>query len=325
MGKTTRSKKDLKDDKSPNKVKKYLTIGAILIVMIIFAGILSSVIANSFEQIDYNEFGLKKNLLTNEIEEQVYEEGLYFIGIFYDFLKFPGTWSTIEFSHDLDADDIPLTAHTKDGLQVVIETSFQFRLNKSDILFLYGQFGMDYKDYFRRVARSAIRDICGQFSAMEFYANRSDVIIAMGDTLFDNLAELIEVGAFQLRNIDLPNSFEQATEQLEVARIEIEIAGYAQQAAIIEAQTLVLQAQAQANITIIEAQAEANSSIIAAQAAAEALNITLTQEGLLLAQLANMTGLNSTELLTYLWIQAILEHDSSYLIIGENTPILFEL
>lgn len=324
MGKSNRPKKDLKEEKPPNKVKKYVKIGAVLIALIIFAGILSSVIYNSFEQIDYNEYGLKKNLLTNEIEEQIYEEGLYFIGIFYDFLKFPSTWATIEFSYDPDADDIPLTAHTKDGLQVVIETSFQFRLNKSDILNLYSQFGMDYKNYFRMVARSAIRDICGQFSAMEFYANRSDVIVAMGNTLFDSLAE-VEIGGFQLRNIDLPNSFEQATEELEVARIDIEIAEYAQQAAIIEAQTLVLQAQAQANITIIEAQAEADSSIIAAQAAAEALNITLTQEGLLLAQLANMTGLNSTELLTYLWIQAILEHDSSYLIIGDNTPILFEL
>lgn len=293
------------------RIKK---IGILLITIIIFSITGLSILVSSFKQIGFNEYGLKQDIWTKEISEEIYEEGFYFIGPFYDFLRFPSTYQTIEFTSAPIADDVPLRTQTKDGLQVKVDVSFQFRFRKADILDLYSQYGNDYKNYFIRVSRSALREVCGEFSAIQFYASRSIVNIAMKNALNDSLASLVDVGEFQLRDIDLPNSFEAATEELEVARIQIEIAQYAQKAAIIEAQTLIIQAQANANITII-----------GAQAAAEALNITLTAEGLLLTELAATIGLNSTELLTYLWIQAILEHDSSYLIIGENTPILWEL
>ncbi len=294
---------------------RHYKLKGIFAIFVLVLGITSvSILVCSFEQIDFNEYGLKQNIWTREFSEEIYEEGLYYIDPLHTFLRFPSTWQTIEFTPDFYSDDIPLSTQTKDGLEVTVDVSFQFRLRKQDLLILYSSYGMDYKDYFIRVSRSALREVCGEFSAIEFYANRSIVNLVMKTSLNDSLASLIEVGEFQLRDIDLPDSFEAATEELEVARIQIQIAQYAQEATIIEAQTLIIQAQADANITIIDA-----------QAAADALNITLTAEGLLLAELAAAIGLNSTELLTYLWIQAILEHDSSYLIIGENTPILWEL
>jgi len=294
---------------------RHYKLKGIFAIFVLVLGITSvSILVCSFEQIDFNEYGLKQNIWTREFSEEIYEEGLYYIDPLHTFLRFPSTWQTIEFTPDFYSDDIPLSTQTKDGLEVTVDVSFQFRLRKQDLLMLYSSYGMDYKDYFIRVSRSALREVCGEFSAIEFYANRSIVNLVMKTSLNDSLASLIEVGEFQLRDIDLPDSFEAATEELEVARIQIQIAQYAQEATIIEAQTLIIQAQADANITIIDA-----------QAAADALNITLTAEGLLLAELAAAIGLNSTELLTYLWIQAILEHDSSYLIIGENTPILWEL
>lgn len=297
------------------RIFRHFKLKGLFAIFLLVSGIsIVTILVCSFEQIDFNEYGLKQNIWTREISEEIYEEGFYYIDPFHTFLRFQSTWQTIEFTPDFSSDDIPLSTQTKDGLEVTVDVSFQFRLRKQDLLELYSSYGMDYRDYFIRVARSALREVCGEFSAIEFYATRSKVNLAMKTSLNDSLASLMDVGEFQLRDIDLPDSFEAATEELEVARIQIQIEQYAQEAAIIEAQTLIFQAQADANITIIDA-----------QAAADALDITLTAEGILLSELATAVGLNSTELLTYLWIQAILEHDSSYLIIGENTPILWEL
>ena len=68
-----------------------------------------------------------------------------------------------------------------------------------------------------------------------------------------------------------------------------------------------------------------NITIIEAQAAAQALNITITAEGEALFNLAQTLGLNQTELLIYLWINALEELDDTYLIIGMDTPTILDL
>ena len=80
------------------------------------------------------------------------------------------------------------------------------------------------------------------------------------------------------------------------------IAQYEQEAAIIRAQTAIIEAQAQANITLLQANASAEAFLIQINAEAKAVNITLTAEALAYYALAQTLGLNSTELLSYLWI-----------------------
>ena len=66
----------------------------------------------------------------------------------------------------------------------------------------------------------------------------------------------VSIPALQLRQIDLPDDFEDALRRVEVARQEIEIALLQQSEALVRAETLVLEAQAQAEIKVLEAQAE---------------------------------------------------------------------
>lgn len=289
-----------------------------VVVLIIIIGVAItaiSLLAVSFESIDYTEYGLRQNVYTKEIDEKVYEEGFYATGPFETFIRFPSTWQTIEFSPAEDAKDIPITGRTEDGQSLVIDVSFQYRIIKDKLLELYANYGADYEIQLVKISRGAIRDVAGEYDALEFFYNRTVIATAMIDSLIAKEDVIpIEIGEFQLRNIDLPDSLEAAIEQVEVAKQDIKIAEYQQQATVIRANTLILEASAQANISIIEA-----------QAAAEALNITLTAEGIALFNLANATGLNSTELLTYLWIKAIEAHDSAYLIIGDDTPVLFEV
>ena len=123
----------------------------------------------------------------------------------------------------------------------------------------------------------------------------------MGDALYSALNAVVEIGDFQLRSIDFPESFEDAVEQYEVWRVEVEIAQKEQEAEMIRQQTLTLIEQESANRTIIEY-----------EGITEALDSMQTS-----------LGLTNEDMLTYLWIQTIYEHDQSYLFIGlQDIPIL---
>ncbi len=311
--------------------------GKLIIAILIIAPITFGLIfgLGGLEQVDFNEYALKQNIFTKEIEEKVYEEGLHYIGVQSDFIKFPSTWQTIEFipteegentetqeSASTDSDlplqdqgygrDIPISSRTEDGLDLTIDLSFQYKLEKTTLRDLYAEYGLDYSDYFLKIARGVIRDTTSKYDALDFFYNRSIIDTEMKQSLIDKQkVMLVEIGEFQLRDIDLPDSFEDAIELVEVAKQQIKIAEYEQQAATIRANTLIIEAQAQYNISVIDA-----------QATAQVLNITLTAQAESLFNLADQLGFNSTQLLVYLWIEAIRQHDSSYLIICDTTPNL---
>jgi regulator of protease activity HflC (stomatin/prohibitin superfamily) len=129
---------------------------------------------------------------------------------------------------------------------------------------------------------------------------------------------------FQMREIDLPDEFEEALKQVQIAQQQYQIALYEQEAAVVKAQTAIIEAQAQANITVLSAQASAEAYIIQMNASAQALNITLATESLAYYAMGQQLNLNSTELLALLWIKAIMEHDESLLIIGADTPLILQ-
>ena len=281
----------------------YLKGKKIGLLVILIAGIVTSffLVGFSFKSIEYNEFGLKQNLLTKEIDTEVYEEGLHAIGFWNDFIRFPSTYITIEFTPASWADDIPISVQTKNGLLVYVDVSFQFKLRKVDLLNLYSEYGTAYKSYIQAVARSALREVVGNYNAETLYANRSAVNNAMSNALYVSINSIVEVGEFQLRSVQFPQSFENAVEQYEVWRIEVEIAQLEQQAEVIRQQTLTLVEQFTANRTIIEYEGIAT----ALSTMRESLNMTID------------------EMLTYLWIQTIFEHDQAYLFIGlSDIPIL---
>ena len=106
---------------------------------------------------------------------------------------------------------------------------------------------------------------------------------------------------------------------------QYQIALYEQEAAIVRAQTEIIEAQADANITILTARADAEAYILNMNAQAEAINVTLTAEKMAYYAMGQQLNLTSSELLALLWVMAIQDHDESTLIIGTNTPILIEL
>lgn len=258
----------------------------------------------SFKQVNFNRYGLKQNIFTKEIDKQVYTEGLHLVGFWNEFIIFPSTYITIEFTPSRFADDIPISVQTKNGLLVKIDLSFQFRIRKIDLLNIYSEYGTGIKSYIKAVSRSALREVVGTYNAETLYANRTEVNNAMSIALYNSINSIVEVGNFQLRAIDFPESFEHAVEQYEVWRVEVEIAQLEQQAELVR----------QATLTLVE-QFSANRTIIQYQGLIEALEI-----------MKESLNMSTDDILTYLWIQTIREHDQSYLFIGlQDIPILIRV
>ena len=105
-----------------------IILAGILIGVSIISGTIVGYFILAFDSVGYNQYGLNQNNLTQEIEDKVYEKGLYQIGVVNRFIKFPKTVQTIEFY-----DEYPLDSRTQDGLLIYIQLSFQYRLRKDSI------------------------------------------------------------------------------------------------------------------------------------------------------------------------------------------------
>lgn len=253
-----------------------------------FTGFIVGAIALSkLRTIGYDSYALKMNVLDGSVESDTYENGFYWAGFFGDFVTFPRTIQTVAFNPYDGATSGVVKAITNDGLNLILDVSYQYQLHGDEIYDLFMEFTSRYLDVFVKVSRDVIRDVASNFTAIQFLTDRLVIGNAMETALHIAFQDIYaDIISFQLTNIDLPNTFESALENVKVAEQQRQVALFEQEAAIIRAETLLIDANAT-------------------------------------AELAISLGLNSTELLQYLWIQAIAEH-KGYLIIGTDVPVILE-
>ena len=299
-------------------------IAVVLIIILVFT--LGIGLFFSFKSVGATQYGLKINWINKRIDENPYGPGFHYIGLENTFIIFPSTAQEITFFEPDLTDDVkdstsPLDSRSADGLLIEIQLSFHYRLNKDTIYDLYKTFAKRYETAISGQARSTLRDSAAQFTAIEFFYNRLEIASEMQAALSVALEGLYAtVAFFQLREFDLPDDFEASIRAVQIAQQDVEAAKYEQAAAIVRAETQIYEAMALKNATIVNAEASAEAFLIDINAQAEAINITLTATQLAYYGMAQQLNWTSTELLTYLWIQAILEHDESMLIIGADTP-----
>ncbi|MCY3412686.1 MAG: hypothetical protein INQ03_13695 [Candidatus Heimdallarchaeota archaeon] len=299
------------------------------IIFILFALFGYVIIANP-ERVSFTEYGLAINIFTSEVKEEVYEPGLYHVGPTWDIKTFDKTFNTIDFTAvEYDEDDVifsaPLVTRTIDGLGITLEISFQWKITKNGLRNLYLEYKDNYPEQVIRVARAELRDISSLFAGVDFFSNRTLIGDTQEQVLADVLSSIdIELGGFQLKEVDLPDDFEEKLKELEKARQDVLIALERQKQAIIEAETKLLVAKKEAEAEIIRANGSAQAFLIETKAQAEAVSILLNATGDALYNFATIMGFNSTEMLAYLWIDALLKigEYGNMIIITENTPML---
>jgi len=214
-----------------------------------------------FATLEATEFGLNYSWISKSISPIVKENGLYFIGIGHSFIKFPKTVQTIEFSNSKTANQGPIQSRTSDGLEVTLEISFQYILQKDQIYNLYTKYGKNYNYIFQNIAIHSLTEEATKYTAYNFFMDRGkikDDFQSELDKIFQNLC-YSNIQFLQLRSVDLPNLFEASIQESEVKKQDIQKAKAEQNKILIEVDTQIKAAEFQKNVIINKAEGEAEA------------------------------------------------------------------
>ncbi|HET9057345.1 MAG TPA: prohibitin family protein [Chitinophagaceae bacterium] len=188
---------------------------------IIYFGLLVlciGIISACFVQIEAGHVGVKK--LFGNVQPDVLESGLHFINPLYEIEKLDIKTQNYTMSgvHDEGAQtgDDAIRVLTADGLEVTIDLTVLFKVNRSDAPRMLREIGIDYQSKIvRPIARTKIRDNAVYYDAIALYSTKRDEFqtrIFKGiEDEFRKRGLLLE--NLLVRNITLPTSVKTVIEQ----------------------------------------------------------------------------------------------------------------
>eukprot|EP01006_Ploeotia_vitrea_P047917 TRINITY_DN67176_c11_g9_i1.p1 TRINITY_DN67176_c11_g9~~TRINITY_DN67176_c11_g9_i1.p1 ORF type:complete len:310 (-),score=13.40 TRINITY_DN67176_c11_g9_i1:258-1187(-) len=213
----------------------------------------------SFQYVERNTWAFKRNSLTNDVDtDTVYEAGRYFWGVGRGTVSFPSTFQHIEF-----VGKEGLTVFTETGLELLLDVSFQYRLQRDNLDKLFSDFGRAYTAQIENVARASLRNEAPQFSIEQYITDRSAVVGTLHAGLARALSEIyvdVPEDKFQLRRVVLPGQVRDKFLHTFVQNeINQEKAAKAK-ADLIRKQTEKIEREIRGNVTIIAKRAAAKAS-----------------------------------------------------------------
>lgn len=179
-------------------------------------------------------------------------------------------------------------------------------------------YGENYQDYMINIAIDTVNKVSNNYTAYNFFLNRTEIGNQMQDQLNTALNSSLHalVKFFQLQNVDLPDEFENAIQQTEVKKQDIEKAKAEQNKVNVEIETRLQKAEQNKYIILNKAYGIANSTISANLANVLAYNNT--QWGIIdgYVNLKIQASLNNSGLLNYIKSTIIENYQGSHLIIS---------
>eukprot|EP00933_Yihiella_yeosuensis_P022611 TRINITY_DN17792_c0_g1_i1.p1 TRINITY_DN17792_c0_g1~~TRINITY_DN17792_c0_g1_i1.p1 ORF type:complete len:298 (-),score=38.97 TRINITY_DN17792_c0_g1_i1:65-958(-) len=268
----------------------------------------------SFDSLEYQEIGLNYSWISETVERRPYTSGRYYLGIGNHFIKFPRMVKSIFFIDDVEegTHGPALRSRTKDGLNVRLEVSFQYRLKFDQVYDLYTILGATYEQTFVRMAIEQLASAATLHNAHFFFTNRTSVGQEMHTVLDKHFRKhgFAEVPFFQLRTVHLPTEFEAAIRETQVKQQDIQIASLEQKTKKVTFQTRVLQAEQEVKVMQNQAEAEAASIMAQNDAYCRQYKVTQNLQSGALGKLVETSGWDSTQLLEYMRIRAVRDHPS---------------
>jgi regulator of protease activity HflC (stomatin/prohibitin superfamily) len=206
-----------------------------------------------------------------------------------------------------------LQSRTRDGLNVKLEISFQYKLKQDTLYDMYTTLGETYEKTFIRMAVEQLTTAATLHDAHYFFVNRTHISKQMHTRLSKHFEEVgfAEIPFFQLRTVHLPSKFEEAIKETQVKQQEIKIAKYKQETMTVTFETRVLEAQQY--VKQLQNQAEAQAAVIQLNNDAFCEQYTFAQnvQAEALALLKKEASWSPDQLLDYLRVRAAQLHPSN--------------
>ncbi|CAG9317718.1 unnamed protein product [Blepharisma stoltei] len=286
-------------------------IGAALLVTAIL-------LAVSFDSVEYTEYGLDYSSISKSVGTSPYLGGIYLLGIGHSFIKFPRTVLTIDFSNDAKSDRPQIESRTSDGLEVLLEISFQYELISANLYDLYMNYELKYQYVIENIAIDTLTDQATKYTAYDFFMNRAKIGTEMQQALDAQLRNktYTSVPFFQLRDVDLPDAFESAIQLSEVKKQDIQKANAEMNKIKVEIETKLLKANLNKSVTINLANGEAEAIKQNNEAEVNGFNATEMAAIYGYQALKESTNMTNPDLLNYLKASIVENYDGDKLVVS---------
>lgn len=289
--------------------------GWLVSIVAVAVGALVILFCLSFDSLEYQEIGLNYSFINEIVEQEPYKAGRYYLGIGNHFIKFPRTVKSVFFIDDVSegVQGPALTSRTKDGLNVHLEVSFQYKLIFDKVYHLYATLGTKYEPTFVRMAMEQLATASTEHNAHFFFTNRTAVSNEMHNRLNGHFKKhaFAEIPFFQLRTVHLPADFENSIRETQVKQQDIQIARLQQQTRRITYKTEVLRAEQAVKALKNKATAEAKSIELNNDAYCKQYTLTQQLQSEALSKVGKASGWTGDELLEYIRIRAVRDHPSN--------------
>merc|ERR1712151_277594 len=264
-----------------------------------------------FSTLSPTEIGLDYSWISKSVNKKSYDNGFYFLGIGHSFIKYPKMVQTIEFSKDRGADAAPLQSRTKDGLEVVIEISFQYTIDQTHLYDLFENYAID-----------VLTEETTHYTAYDFFDKRVVIKTDFEDVLRKVFLKecFSDVAFLQLRSVDLPNAFEKAIQQTEVQKQGINLAVAEAKKVNVELQTAVKSALYQKNVTVNLAEGNAQAILQNNRASVTGYNTVQNSQTKAYSNLKKKLNLDNNDLLKMIKTQVIGDYNGNDLALNVQSP-----
>jgi regulator of protease activity HflC (stomatin/prohibitin superfamily) len=155
-----------------------------------------------------------------------------------------------------------ITARSKEGLDIGVDVTVQYRIKRDEAALLHRELGPAYREtLITPQIRSKIRDAVGQFNAADLISTqRTQLEAAVTRELSEDLkAQHIELLQVLLRRIDIPPTIVKVIEEKQTAEQQVQVAQNRKRQSEIDAQRVVVEATGQRDAAILKAQGEAKA------------------------------------------------------------------
>jgi len=238
--------------------------------------------------------------------EDVFISGRYYNGLFQNFLTFPSTLQTVTFD-PFSADAPAVSASTRDGQQITLEVSFQFRLRINELSSLYAKYGLNYRPQFITIATQAIKNLAATtYDTTDFFEIREFISEAMHVAVNNVLwPEYCVVEHFQLAKITPPAATDRSILNKIIEQQNINIAAVNRNRTLILAESSTIMAAAESQIVVVHAEAARQGQLLVGNATAAEILAHLNATAFAYEILGSSLGYNSSQLLMHMMYEHV--------------------
>jgi len=230
----------------------------------------------TMSQLGQFKYGMIRNKVTGYIDlSKQYEPGRYWIGFWQEFVEFPSTLQTIEFADERPEAGVQhlsvLKSRDKDGKQIMLDISIQYKLHKDSIGLLYKDMLLEYENIFIAELRDQLAKAANLYAIEDAWQNYDSIVNLMRVRCEAVLQKrYADCWGLQLWGVTLTKRYESKLIQTQVRKQAQKTETAKKINAEVRAKTAVLLAEYKKNVTILRSGGEARSYNITQLAVATA-------------------------------------------------------